>query len=167
MHKGLLGTENINMLLQNLLHSKVKKINHRQFIYYLGDKVLQIKNNYEKNIYNGDIGFISDIIDGFGLIVDFNGNTVTYDVDMLDELLPAYCISIHKSQGSEFKAVVAPLMTQHYIMLQRNLIYTALTRAKELCVFIGSIKALIIAVETNKSGVRYSGLAERIHDELK
>jgi exodeoxyribonuclease V alpha subunit len=167
MHKGILGTENINMLLQNVLHTTDKKVKHGQFAFYLGDKVLQIKNNYEKNVYNGDIGFIIKIIDEFGLIVDFNGNVVTYNLDMLDELLPAYCISIHKSQGSEFNAVVVPIMTQHYIMLQRNLVYTALTRAKQLCVFIGNSKALYIAVETNKSAIRYSSLAERIHNELK
>ena len=97
-----------------------------------------------------------------GISVDFDGNIVHYDLAELDELIPAYCMSIHKSQGSEFKAVVIPLVTQHFILLQRNLLYTALTRARHLCVFVGTRKALSIAVDNNKAILRYSSLAERL-----
>ena len=128
MHKGLLGTENLNMRLQESLRKSTRKLETGRHLFYIGDKVMQIKNNYETNVFNGDIGFVREIDENNGLIVDFQGNEVVYDETSLDELLPAYCISIHKSQGSEFKAVVLPLVTQHFVMLQRNLLYTALTR---------------------------------------
>jgi exodeoxyribonuclease V alpha subunit len=162
MHKGILGTENLNIRLQAALRRSSKKIASGKNIFYLGEKVMQIKNNYDKNVFNGDIGFICEIIDDAGVVIDFQGNKVSYDVPSLEEVQSAYCISIHKSQGSEFKAVVIPLVTQHYIMLQRNLIYTALTRAKQLCVFIGSRRALRIAVETNNVAERYSNLKNRL-----
>ncbi|MCX7726494.1 MAG: ATP-dependent RecD-like DNA helicase, partial [Chitinispirillaceae bacterium] len=162
MHKGVLGTENINSRLQVLLNRSTKSIKSGNSVFYVGDKVMQIKNNYEKNVFNGDIGIIVDIIEDSGIIVNFEGNVVIYDPSTLDELTLAYCISIHKSQGSEFNCVIIPLVTQHYIMLQRNLIYTALTRAKKLCVFVGSRKALHIAVQSDKAITRHSRLKERL-----
>ncbi len=162
MHKGLLGTEHLNQKLQEVLRSSSKCIKNGRNCFYLGDKVMQIKNNYEKNVFNGDIGIITDIISDTGASVDFQGNIVSYELSAMDELIPAYCISIHKSQGSEFNAVIIPVLTQHYIMLQRNLIYTALTRAKKVCIFIGTKKALHLAVQTNKTSKRYSCLVERL-----
>ena len=128
---------------------------------------MQIKNNYEKNVFNGDIGVVVDIIFETGLIVDFQGTSITYELAGLDELIPAYCISIHKSQGSEFDAVIIPLITQHYIMLKRNLIYTALTRAKKVCVFVGNRRALQLAVRSNQTSIRYSCLCERLRIDFK
>jgi exodeoxyribonuclease V alpha subunit len=127
---------------------------------------MQTQNNYELGVFNGDIGFVAEITEEQELAVDFAGARVRYSPRELDELLHAYCISIHKSQGSEFRTVVIPLVTQHYVMLQRNLVYTALTRARELCVFAGSPKALWIAVQNNDTVHRYSRLTERIGRNL-
>lgn len=163
MHKGVLGTENINRVLQNVYHQSTDThLRGRRHTYFTGDKVLQIKNNYENNIFNGDIGFVKEIHGDEGMLVDFGGNIVAYDIDMTDDLVPGYCISIHKSQGSEFRAVVLPVSTQHFIMLQRNLIYTAITRARQICIMIGSPKALSIAVRNSKAAVRYSQLSDKI-----
>jgi exodeoxyribonuclease V alpha subunit len=128
----------------------------------LGDKVLQLRNNYDLGVFNGDIGIVTAVDRDEGVTVDFGDNAVHYSLRELDELIPAYCMSIHKSQGSEFKAVVIPLSTQHFILLQRNLLYTALTRARRLCIFVGTRKALSIAVANNKAILRYSSLAEEL-----
>jgi len=165
MHKGILGTQNLNMVLQKELNSGVKGVTRGQVFFYPGDKVMQIRNNYDLGVFNGDIGRIVEIHNESGLRVDFDGNRVDYESKDLEELVPAYCISIHKSQGCEFKAVVIPLSTQHFIMLQRNLLYTALTRAKQLCVFVGSYKALALAVKNNQALLRYSQLALRLKRE--
>lgn len=162
MHKGLLGTENLNKTLQKELNGQENGLSRGEMNFFLGDKVMQIRNNYDLGVFNGDIGRVIDIIDGQELCVDFDGNRVNYGNKELDELVPAYCISIHKSQGCEFKAVVIPVSTQHYIMLQRNLIYTALTRAKQLCVFVGTNQALAIAVKNNEALQRYSRLSVRL-----
>lgn len=162
MHKGVLGTEQLNVRLQEQLRRSSKKLETGKHVFFVGDKVMQVRNNYETNVFNGDIGYIRDINEDSGLVVDFHGHGVVYTDRDLEELLPAFCISIHKSQGSEFKAVVLPLMTQHFIMLQRNLIYTALTRAKQICIIIGTRRALKIAVATNTVAVRYSALRERL-----
>jgi exodeoxyribonuclease V alpha subunit len=115
------------------------------------DKVMQIRNNYEKEIFNGDIGVVVDIDKrDYRLYVDYDGRVIKYDREELNEITLAYAISVHKSQGSEYQAVVMPLLTQHFIMLQRNLFYTALTRAKKLCVIVGSYKALHIAIKNDK-----------------
>jgi exodeoxyribonuclease V alpha subunit len=124
---------------------------------------MQVKNDYDRGVFNGDIGYVRSVAEGgTGLIIDFDGQGVAYEQKDLDELVHAYCISIHKSQGSEFKAVVIVAMTQHYIMLQRNLLYTALTRARQLGVIVGSQRALTIAVRNNDTFHRYSRLRERI-----
>ena len=162
MHKGALGTENLNVQLQNTLRCSSQKLETGHHVFYTGDKVMQIRNNYEKNIFNGDIGYVREIVDEIGLVVDFQGNYISYDTSSLEELVPAYCISIHKSQGSEFKAVILLLTTQHFIMLQRNLVYTALTRAKQICIFVGTRSALRIAVATNTVAIRYSCLKNRL-----
>lgn len=162
MHKGILGTQNLNKLLQKELNGQTRSLSRGEMSFFLGDKVMQIRNNYDLGVFNGDIGRVVDINEDQGLIVDFEGNLVHYDNREIEELVPAYCISIHKSQGCEFKAVVIPVSTQHFIMLQRNLIYTALTRAKQLCIFVGSTQALSIAVKNNEALHRYSGLSRRL-----
>ncbi len=162
MHKGVLGTEHLNERLQEQLRRSTKKLETGKHVFFIGDKVMQVRNNYETNVFNGDIGYVRDIDEDSGLVVDFHGHRVVYTNGDIEELLPAFCISIHKSQGSEFKAVVLPLMTQHFIMLQRNLIYTALTRAKQICIIVGSNRALRIAVATNTVAVRHSALRERL-----
>ncbi len=162
MHKGFLGTQNLNKVLQKELNGQTRCITHGENSFFLGDKVMQIRNNYDLGVFNGDIGRVVEINDDQGLCIDFDGNRVEYKRKELDELVAAYCISIHKSQGCEFKAVIIPVSTQHYIMLQRNLIYTALTRAKQLCVFVGTIQALEIAVKNNEALKRYSQLSCRL-----
>lgn len=162
MHKGFLGTQNLNKVLQKELNGQTRCIIRGENSFFLGDKVMQIRNNYDLGVFNGDIGKVVEINDDQGLCVDFDGNRVEYESKELDELVAAYCISIHKSQGCEFKAVIIPVSTQHYIMLQRNLIYTALTRAKQLCVFVGSAQALEIAVKNNEALKRYSQLSCRL-----
>ena len=123
---------------------------------------MQVRNNYDAGVFNGDIGYVADIPSDNELIADFDGRTVSYHIGTLDEIVHAYCISIHKSQGCEFKAVVIPVVTQHYIMLQRNLIYTGITRARKLCVLAGSYRALSIAVNNTNAVGRYSRLCELI-----
>lgn len=132
-------------------------------VFRLGDKVMQTQNNFDKDIYNGDIGFIQgmDMIE-HTLIVDFDGRTVTFDWSEADQLTLAYAVSVHKAQGSEFPVVVMPVVTQHYIMLQRNLLYTAITRAKSLCVLAGSRRAISMAVRNNKMAGRYTALEWRL-----
>lgn len=162
MHRGTLGTQNLNAILQKRLNTHPKTMVRGSTTYSVGDKVMQVRNNYDLGVFNGDIGFVRDIRDEETVVVSYEGNAVEYRLRDLDELVHAYCISIHKSQGCEFKAVVIPLVTQHYIMLQRNLLYTALTRARELCVFVGAPKALWIAVHNSEAFHRYSRLGERI-----
>jgi exodeoxyribonuclease V alpha subunit len=167
MHKGTLGTLNINTVLQNALNPARAALTRGERKFCAGDKVMQVRNNYDSDVFNGDIGCIAEIIDEASLVVDFGGTRVAYDARNLDELVHAYCISIHKSQGCEFKAIVIPLMTQHYIMLQRNLIYTALTRAREICVFVGMPQALTIAVNNDNALRRYSRLGDRLLAEQR
>jgi exodeoxyribonuclease V alpha subunit len=166
MHKGLLGTQSINRLLQQKLNPSQQTIARGDTVFAVGDKVMQIRNNYDTSVFNGDIGLISDIRAGDEpfLAVDFGDQTIRYQPADLDELTHAYCISIHKSQGCEFTAVVFPCMTQHFIMLQRTLVYTAITRARKLCVLVGMTRALHVAVSNATALQRYSGLAERIRD---
>ncbi|MCS7046893.1 MAG: ATP-dependent RecD-like DNA helicase, partial [Gemmataceae bacterium] len=129
----------------------------------LGDKVIQTVNNYDKDVFNGDIGRIRAInLDAQEVTVDFDGMRVTYDFDDLDELALAYALSIHKSQGSEYPAVVIPLHTQHYLLLQRHLLYTGVTRGKRLVVVLGSRQALRLAVERCDGGRRRTALAQRL-----
>ena len=124
---------------------------------------MQIRNNYDKEIFNGDIGRIKAIFpENQEVIICFDGRDLSYDYSELDEIVLAYAVSVHKSQGSEYPVVVLPVMTQHYILLQRNLIYTAITRGKKLVVMIGTKKALAIGVNNNKTRKRYTRLKYRL-----
>lgn len=163
MHKGAVGTTKLNFLLQNALNPGPASIKRGDKQYRLGDKVMQLRNNYEKEVYNGDIGKIVAIdMKEEWLKINFDDRILKYDFEESEELTPAYAISIHKSQGSEYPAVVIPLLTQHYIMLQRNLVYTAVTRGKKLVVLVGDPRALTLAVHNNKKQTRYTWLAHRL-----
>ncbi|MFC2032819.1 ATP-dependent RecD-like DNA helicase [Chloroflexota bacterium] len=163
MHRGTVGVANLNAELQNLLNPNQKAVARGGRLFRINDKVMQIKNNYEKEAFNGDIGRIVGIdLEEQRLSVRFEDRVIDYDWSELDELVLAYAISIHKSQGSEYPAVVIPLLTQHYIMLQRNLLYTAITRAKRLVVLIGSKRAIAIAIKNNKVQLRYTNLSQRL-----
>jgi exodeoxyribonuclease V alpha subunit len=170
MYRGIVGVDNLNAELQKRLNKFQEglKLGTREI--RIHDKVMQLRNNYEKEIYNGDIGIVVDV-DGrnYRLFVDYDGRIVKYEREEMNEITLAYAISVHKSQGSEYKAVVMPLMTQHFIMLQRNLFYTALTRAKKLCVIVGTYKALHIAIKNDKPVKRNCLVKEKliaIHDGL-
>lgn len=161
MHKGSLGTGHINRELQALLNTSGAPVRGDRF--RVGDRVMQTRNNYEKDIFNGDVGHIVSYHPAEQeLIVDFEGRHVTYHVSELDEIMLAYAVSVHKAQGSEYRAVVIPLSTQHYVLLRRNLLYTAMTRGRELVVLVGSLRALQMAVENRIVEPRYSGLSEKI-----
>ena len=163
MHKGILGTGNLNTILQEALNPSQETLTRGGRTYKIGDKVMQIRNDYERDVFNGDIGRITSIDPENQVVeVDFDDRTIQYDYPDLDELVLAYAVSIHKSQGSEYPAVVMPLHMGHYVMLQRNLIYTGLTRAKKLVVLVGTKKALAIAIRNNKTQKRFTGLCERL-----
>ena len=167
MHRFLCGVENLNLMLQEQLNPKKNQdeLKYSSQTFRVGDKVMHIRNNYQKNVFNGDIGFIQDI-NNEKLTVDYFDHIVTYEKNELNELTLAYASSVHKSQGSEYKVVIIPLSTSHYIMLQRNLLYTAITRAKHKVIIIGSIKALMTAVQSNRTQKRYTLLAERLAHKL-
>ena len=162
MNRGGVGARSLNIELQAALNpAGAKKVERFGWIFAPGDKVMQIANDYEKDIYNGDIGMIEDVdVDEGELGVDFDGRTVTFAFGELDTLVPAYAATIHKSQGSEYPAVVIPVLTQHYAMLQRNLIYTGVTRGKKLVVLVGQKKAVAIAVKNVSGRQRWSKLDE-------
>jgi exodeoxyribonuclease V alpha subunit len=163
MHKGVVGTINLNQVLQEVLNPNPVLQESMGNAFKIGDKVMHLKNNYQKEVYNGDIGSIRHIDKKKGqLSVDYYGRIVEYDQSDLDEISIAYAISVHKSQGSEYPAVIIPLLTQHYIMLQRNLLYTAMTRGKKLVILIGTQKALSIALKNDKPQQRLSRLADRL-----
>jgi len=170
MHRGAAGTQKINYDLQNIVNpsQNLKKVSYAGTEYKIGDPVMQLRNNYDKHVFNGDIGKIVDInIEDRALFVNFNDRIVEYDSADLNEIVLAYAISIHKSQGSEYDAAIIPIFTQHFTLLQRNLIYTAITRAKKLCIFIGQPKAIAIAVKNNKSLVRKTFLKEYLTTDLQ
>jgi exodeoxyribonuclease V alpha subunit len=165
MQRGEVGTQNLNLILQEALNHSNISVKYGGTVYKLNDKVMQIKNNYEKNVFNGDIGIITKIdTEERTIAVSFDENEVLYDLTELDEIVLAYATTIHKSQGSEFRIVVAPITTQHYIMLKRNLIYTCVTRAKRVIVLIGTKKALAIAISNNRTQKRNTRLAVRLKE---
>lgn len=156
MNRGKAGTIALNTALQQLLNAKANPtLTHNGYHYKAGDKVMQIKNNYEKGIFNGDIGFIAHVdTEEKEVRVVFDATTVTYSYGDLIELVMAYAITIHKSQGSEYPGVIIPLFMQHYTMLQRNLIYTGITRARHMCAVIGDSRAFAMAIKNKKSTQR-------------
>ncbi len=163
MYRGIAGASNLNHELQRQLNHSTDELIREGKVLKTGDKVMQIRNNYDKDVYNGDIGRISVINRANNEVtVDYEGRPVVYDFTDLDEIVLAYAVSVHKSQGSEYPVVIMPLLTQHYMLLQRNLLYTAITRGKRLVVIIGTNKALAIAVKNNKPEKRFTNLKNRL-----
>ena len=162
MNRGGVGARSLNIELQKALNpAGERKVERFGWTFAPGDKVMQIENDYDKEVYNGDIGYIDDVDPDAGeLTASFDGRAVTYGFGELDTLVPAYAATIHKSQGSEYPAVVIPVMTQHYTMLQRNLLYTGVTRGKRLVVLVGQKKAVAIAVKNVSGRRRWSKLDE-------
>lgn len=165
VHRGEIGASNLNAELQNVLNPSSVTIVRGGRIFKLNDKVMQTRNNYEKDVYNGDIGKIVAIDqEDQEITVRYDSGEIKYAYSELDEIVHAYCISCHKSQGSEYPAVIIPIITQHYMLLQRNLLYTAVTRAKKLVVLVGTKKALSMAIHNNKIQHRYTYLRQRLVD---
>ncbi len=166
MHRGKVGVGNLNQLLQAALNPPRPNVVQYQAgsrLVRVGDKVLQVRNNYDKDVFNGDIGFIEAIdLEAGEAVIRFDDRPVRYDFSDMDEITPAYAMSVHKSQGSEYPVVVIPMLTRHYMMLQRNLLYTAITRAKQMVVLVGTRKAIAMAVKNNRVDRRWSGLVERL-----
>jgi exodeoxyribonuclease V alpha subunit len=161
MRKGTLGTENLNRELREILNPKGLPIMGDRF--RVGDRVMQTRNNYDKDVYNGDVGRIVSFDDESNEVsVEYEGRTVEYHVSETDEMIPAYAVTIHKSQGSEYPVVIVPLSTQHYVLLRRNLLYTAMTRGRELVVLLGSPRALKTAVENTIVEPRHTYLSKKI-----
>jgi exodeoxyribonuclease V alpha subunit len=162
MNRGGVGARALNVALQAALNlSGAPKVERFGWTYAPGDKVMQIENDHERDVYNGDLGFVErvDLEEG-ELVARFDGRAVSYPFAELDVLQPAYAVTIHKSQGSEYPAVVIPVLTQHYAMLQRNLLYTGVTRGKRLVVLVGQAKAIAMAVRNAKGRQRWSKLKE-------
>jgi exodeoxyribonuclease V alpha subunit len=166
MHRGAAGVGELNRRLQGALNPPADgKAERRRGsdTFRVGDRVMQTINNYDKEVFNGDMGRVVALdLEGQEMRVRIDEREVAYDFSELDELIHAYAVSVHKSQGSEFRAVVIPVLTQHYMMLQRNLLYTAVTRAKELAVLVGSRRAIAIAVRNDKITQRHTALDERL-----
>jgi exodeoxyribonuclease V alpha subunit len=167
MHRGELGTAAVNRALQDKLNPTGAELVRGDRVYRRGDKVMQLKNDYDKNVFNGDIGVIESLeLETGSLRVDFDGRGATYERNELDQLTHAYAVSVHKSQGSEYPAVIISLGTQHFMMLQRSLLYTAVTRGKRLVVIVGSRRAVQLAVKNADAKRRYTWLAERVREAL-
>ncbi len=163
MKKNNAGSIQLNKMLQERINPIGPEIKHGDTIFRLGDKVIQTKNNYEKDIFNGDTGIINSVnMEDKTLTVDFGDSVIFYDQTDLDELMLSYALTIHKSQGSEYPFVVIPLTCSHYYMLSKNLIYTGVTRAKKFCILVGQKEAFNLAFSNNKNGVRNTLLKERI-----
>jgi exodeoxyribonuclease V alpha subunit len=167
MRRNQLGADNLNGVLQEALNPKGAEIQRFGRKYRVGDRVMQIRNNYDRDVFNGDVGSIEKVDpEEHALAVRFDDRPVIYDFEDLDELVHAYACSIHKSQGSEYPATVVLLSTQHYKLLQRNLLYTALTRGKRLVCLVASHKAVHIAIKNNEIRLRRTALAERLRARL-
>ena len=164
MQRGVVGAANLNMALQTVLNPGQVSLNRSGYSFRQGDRVMQLRNNYDKEVFNGDLGYIERVdMEDRTLFVCFDGRTVEYDVSELDELTLAYATTIHKSQGSEYPIVVMPVLMTHYVMLQRNLIYTGITRAKKICVLVGTKKALSFAIRNMLVLKRNTKLKERLN----
>ncbi len=164
MQRGVVGAANLNLLLQQALNPSGPSLGRGGYTYRQGDRVMQQRNNYDKDVFNGDLGYIREVdTEERTLKVDFDGKWVEYDVTELDELTLAYATTIHKAQGSEYPIVVMPVLMTHFVMLQRNLIYTGITRAKKICVLLGAAKALAYAVRNVSVLKRNTRLKERLN----
>lgn len=167
MRRGPVGTDMLNQKLQDALNPSSFGLRRNGSLFRVGDKVMQIRNDYDRDVYNGDVGFIQNIdMENSSVSIIFDEKIVEYDTSELDEIMLAYAVTIHKSQGSEYPVVVLPLMMTHYIMLQRNLLYTGITRAKKCLVLIGSKKSIGIAIRNARTGKRNSMLKERIQSAV-
>lgn len=165
MQRGTVGAGNLNIELQNALNPTGPSLARGGYTFRQGDKVMQIRNNYDKNVFNGDIGYITAVdTNERTLTVTFDSRLIEYDITELDEIVLAYAITIHKSQGSEFPVVVMPVTMKHFVMLQRNLIYTGITRAKKICVLVGTTKALAYAIRNQTVSKRNTKLKERLNE---
>ncbi len=165
MHKGTVGTGNLNIELQRWLNLRKDGVTRGNRAFRTGDKVMQIKNNYDKEVFNGDIGRIARVDPELREVdISFDGRNVPYDFTDLDEIILAYAVSVHKSQGSEYPAVIIPILTQPCILLQRNVIYTAVTRGRKLVIVVGTRKALAIGVKNDKPRKRYTFLEQRLRE---
>ncbi len=163
MHRGIVGAANLNSALQEALNPGEAGVCRGQRSFKINDKVMQIRNNYDKEVFNGDIGRITRIApDDQEIAILFDGREVRYDYADLDEIVLAYAVSVHKSQGSEYPVVVMPVLVQHYVLLQRNLIYTGVTRGRELVILVGTKKALAIGIRNDKTRKRYTRLRDRL-----
>lgn len=163
MQRGVVGAANLNMALQQALNHNTAALARGGYTFKEGDRVMQLRNNYDKDVYNGDLGYVRSVdMEERTLTVDFDGQMVEYEASELDELTLAYATTIHKSQGSEYPIVVMPVLMTHYVMLQRNLIYTGITRAKKICVLVGQTKALAYAIHNMKVLKRNTRLKERL-----
>jgi exodeoxyribonuclease V alpha subunit len=163
MQRGELGARQLNLELQKVLNPSGDAVERFGVTYRVGDRVMQIQNNYDKEVFNGDMGILAALDREEQMIwVDFGGNKVSYAFNELDELILSYAVTIHKSQGSEYPCVILPLHTQHYVMLQRNLLYTGITRGRKLVLLIGPTTAVRMAVQQSDSGARITQLAERL-----
>jgi exodeoxyribonuclease V alpha subunit len=163
MHKGVVGADNLNTELQKSLNPSQIEIMRGNRNFRVNDKVMQIRNNYDKEVFNGDIGRIARIRpEENEITVLFDGRNIPYEFYEMDELVLAYAVSVHKSQGSEYPAVVIPVLPQHYILLQRNLIYTAVTRGRNLVVMVGTLNALAMGIHNNKTQRRFTYLRQRL-----
>jgi exodeoxyribonuclease V alpha subunit len=164
MNRGEVGARGLNLALQKVLNPRPgAAVDRFGWSFSLNDKVMQIENDYDKDVYNGDIGFVTEINpDTSELVIDFDGRRVPYLPDELDRVVLAYATTVHKAQGSEYPAVVLPVSTQHYPLLQRNLIYTGMTRGRKLVVLVGQVKALALAVKGQRKGRRWSKLKDRL-----
>lgn len=167
MRRNTLGTDNLNQALQQALNPEGDAIIRGGTTFRVGDRVMQLRNNYDKDVFNGDVGFVKAVnTDDRSLIVNFDGKPIKYDAGDLDELVLAYAMTIHKSQGSEYPAVIVLMHTQHYVMLQRNLLYTAITRGKKLVLLMGVPYAVDRAIETNTVRERRTSLSERLCSQV-
>ena len=166
MQRGTVGAGNLNIELQNALNPTGPSLARGGYTFRQGDKVMQIRNNYDKNVFNGDIGYITAVDTNERILtVTFDSRLVEYDITELDEIVLAYAVTIHKSQGSEFPVVVMPVTMKHFVMLQRNLIYTGITRAKKICVLVGTTKALAYSIKQNTVASRNTMLKERLNEK--